>query len=552
MPTPAPLRNLLGQLEAFRWAFLEMFPSIRLTAPVPSTVVVFKDWDAFTKFQPRDASGKRSENVAGYFTETPGMIYMVTVAPGDGADFGRTVIFHEFTHYILHRNLHDMPRWLDEGLSEYYSTLKIETNRIVIGSAPSDRLKVLRRASLLPLERMLSPQGAVRIFQNETDTERFYAQSWALVHYLSLGNHGKRRNALGDYIVALQRGLSIEQAFQSAFACGYDDLERELQLYLHGFAFPALVLNRPAMVTDAIGAPERMTESDAESLQADLLVRAGATFDAERRLAALLARDPSLASARLSLALLRLQQGRGSDALTLLRDLARTDSGNAAAHIYLATVLAESGLAAEALQAAERATVLNGQSPYAWWSLALAASLADRPAQADAAMSTLLQLDPNPAYHQRRAYVAFRLGKDASALRDALAFLQRAGWGHEAAPSMAFLAAMACRRMGEAAEAVPVLEQARAVIERGSWTEKVLDFFQGRLVDDELVRLAKEIGELTEAHIYVGFHDGFAGRREQALAHFRWVRDRGSRNFNEYSLALAELARLEQAGQEPR
>jgi len=541
----AALGIVLAELEAFRWAFVQIFPSVRLSSPVPTMVVTFKDRDSYTKFQPRDAKGNREDAIAGYFTGAAHMNYLVMGAQGDGSDFARAVVFHELAHFILHCNVPDIPIWLDEGLAEYYSTLKVSGNQIVIGTVPVYRLRLLRDVRLLPLEKMLSTQATLRLLRNDRDRDRFYAQAWALVHYLMLGNQAKRQRQLGAYVRALQSGSSIEQAFASAFACTYDELERELRGYVDAYAFPAIAVPVPVSVVAGIGAAQRMAEIEAEALQADLLVLAGAHEDAEKRLSALLRREPALAPARLSLALLRLQQGRRDEAVDGLRLLVKDDSTSCAAHVYLAPALVGAGQFEEAVQVAERATVLNDQLPAAWSALSLAALVADRPSQADAAMSRLLQLDPDPDHLQHRAYDAFRLGKEAGAARDAEAFVRRAGPGHESSPYMAFLAALVHRRLGQGADADRVLEQVRPAVERGSWTEKVLDFFQGRLAGDRLLQQATDDFERTEAHTYVGFHDLFAGRHDQARSHFRWVKQQGAKNYVEYGMAVTELDRME-------
>jgi tetratricopeptide (TPR) repeat protein len=543
------LRGVLEQLESFRTAFLEMFPATDLAAPVPTTVVVFKDMGAFEKYQPRDAKGKRRENVGGYFLQAAERNFVVVPADTGGEDFARATVLHEFTHYIFHQAYPDVPTWLDEGLAEYYSTLKIEKGRTVIGIPPAYRLTTLRGRPLLPLERMLSTQETIKIFRNPNEVAQFYAQAWALVHYVTHGEKRKGQRALGTYLKALRGGASIEQAFRSAFNCSFDELLIELREYLRQFSLPTLIRNTPANEATASVVPQPMMEAEAEALQAELLLHAGALSDAETRLDALLKRDPSSPSGRLSMASLRLAQGRRDDALLLLRELVRENANHFGAQLTLATTLAESDNPAEALQAAEQATRLNARSPAAWWALALAELAASRPG--DAAMGKLLALDPRPQYYEQRAHIAFRLGKDAPALRDAFAFVKHAGWGHESAPYMAFLAALSYRRLGESAEADPLLAHTRTVVIPGSWTENVLDFFQGKLPGDEFLRRAKTDGERTEAHTYIGFHEGFAGRRDEALSHFRWVRDRGDKTFFEYRLAIAELARLESRA-EPR
>ena len=38
------------------------------------------------------------------------------------------------------------------------------------------------------------------------------------------------------------------------------------------------------------------------------------------------------------------------------------------------------------------------------------------------------------------------------------------------------------------------------------------------------------------------------GKKDAAIAHFRWVKEHGNQSFTEYAIAVAELERLEKAG----
>jgi len=83
-----------------------------------------------------------------------------------------------------------------------------------------------------------------------------------------------------------------------------------------------------------------------------------------------------------------------------------------------------------------------------------------------------------------------------------------------------------------------------AVVDPKSWTANVLAFLQEKLDSAQFLARADENGERTEAHTYIGFRDLEAGRTKEALEHFQWVKERGSRNYVEYPLALGELKRL--------
>ena len=83
------------------------------------------------------------------------------------------------------------------------------------------------------------------------------------------------------------------------------------------------------------------------------------------------------------------------------------------------------------------------------------------------------------------------------------------------------------------------------MVAAGTWTAKVLDYMQRKTTAAAFLASATNDGERTEAHTYIGFDDALGGRRDAAIAHFRWVKDKGSRNFVEYPIAAAELKRLE-------
>ena len=539
------LRRAVVELEAFRALLLQLFPTLRLTSPVPTRVVVFKDVASFSRFRPRDARGKLEDWVGGYFTPQPDVNYLVVAGGASGLQL--SIVFHEYTHYVLHRNLPSIPMWLDEGLSDFYSTFQParEKGWSQIGAVPPGRAQVLTNGSLFPLEKVLSTQGALKILQDPSSVPMFYAESWVLVYYLSLGQGGKRQGQIGAYMKALQKGLPFERAFTEAFQCTYDQLESELRTYVNARTLPGLGIRRAS--TEALEAADMqpMLQADADALQADLLSRLGSGDDAEKAANRALALDPEHPQARLALAKVRLGQGRSADAIALLETLVDKPSVGLGAQMALASALIDAGRYEEAVQPAERAVQLNDQAASAWYALSLAFAVLGRDRQADSAMLRYLELEPSPESYHTRAYYLFRLGKDGAAARDAKAFLERAGWGHESAPYVAFLSALAYRRLGQNADADAVLERARPTVTPGSWTEKVLDYMQRRLTADAFLSRARENGEKTEAHTYVGFDLAMAGKRDEAVVHFKWVQKQGSRNYVEYTMAVAELERLE-------
>ena len=101
------------------------------------------------------------------------------------------------------------------------------------------------------------------------------------------------------------------------------------------------------------------------------------------------------------------------------------------------------------------------------------------------------------------------------------------------------------RRLGQVKDADAALAEAASAVDAKSWTARVLAFLQGRLDAKAFADAAKDNGQRTEVHTYTGYADLQAGRVAAAREHFEWVKDHGSRNYVEYPLAVAELARLD-------
>jgi hypothetical protein len=73
---------------------------------------------------------------------------------------------HELVHELMHRALGETPPWLNEGMAQYFSTLRLEDDRAVLGDPSPDATAV--PPSLLPTVSELT--GA--------DRDRFVPTDW--------------------------------------------------------------------------------------------------------------------------------------------------------------------------------------------------------------------------------------------------------------------------------------------------------------------------------------------------------------------------------------
>lgn len=457
------VRDVLVQLEAFHRYLVTDLLELKTTSPVPTVVFIFKDSGAYSKYQPRMADGSRQKTVAAYFLQSADMNHIVLPIKLEQVNPLR-LIFHEYYHFVIQANFPEMPSWMKEGLAEFYSTYEVDpkSGQCNIGRPIDNHIAWLQAEKLLPLEQMIDQAAAAKLLRGN-DRRRaalFYAQSWALVHDLMISQNTRRQPQLKAYLAAVKKGLPAAQAFQTAFGMTYADMQKELKAYADTDLFMMRYSWDPEDLL-ASSTVEPLTETEAEYLPADLLERIGADADAEEALRKILARAPSFAPAKVSLASVMIGERRLSDAIELLRPVADGDPAAFRAHLLLGGAYAEGKLYEDSLREFQKAAAANDKSAAAWLGASRTAVSLGRPAESEAAMKRLQELDANPDWHGIRAHDAFNAGLYELAAGDARAYIGKAGPGQDTSPYMAFVGALALLRLGQTEAAAKLLEEVR-------------------------------------------------------------------------------------------
>lgn len=547
-PTGA-LRSTLVELTRFRDSLAKLFPQAVLTSPVPSYVVVLSDRNAFQKFAPRDSRGKTQENVGGYFTRSADANLIVLPA-SRGSDSLET-IFHEYTHYFVARNVHTaVPMWLNEGLADFYSTFRGDyCGKTLVGSIPAERWGALKSSTFLPLRDIVSPKDLESTWRWDRQIELFYAESWALVHYLIIGRQPSTPSPLNTYLTSLARTGDQDRAFREAFGTDVAGMEREVRAYVR-------VLNLNAMAFDfradtkAASEIRSLSEADVNALEGRVLLEVNAFAEAERKLTQAIKQQPTHAAAQIALARLRLTQDREDEAIAALQRVVAANEADATAQYYLGVALGRAWRHEEALAAFAKAVRLTPRNPPFWTGMNAASLALGRDAQGAAALQNALQYEWSPSYYWNQGIEALRLGRDDVAATSIATYVSL-GADEDRSVYSLFVRAVAAWRAGHSDEAEAALALAEKADSRSEWTRSVLRYLQGRLDEAQFLRAARSAGEQTEAHTYIGFKQSIAGRADDAAGHFRWVSERGARNYLEYELARNELNRLKYRKQPP-
>jgi tetratricopeptide (TPR) repeat protein len=541
------MRKVITHLEQFRQVLSLIFPDSRIATPVPTTVYIFKNHESFNPYKPR-YKGKTREAVAGYFISGADMnVIALTIDTRYSNPY--EVIFHEYEHFVLRNNLDRIPLWLNEGLAEFYSTFDATDDnlKISIGSPPPRHYITLKQTSLLPLKTLLAVDHKSRYYNDGEKAGIFYAESWALVHYLLLGADGKHKDQLSRFINNLNTDLPIEENFRQSFQIDFKTMENELRGYISKFAFPVLIGTFPQQVEFARDIQSSvLTQDQIEYYLGELLLRNNRPDEAEAHLTKSLDLNSRHAASQVALALVRLRQERRGAAEHLLQSAMQADPKNYSAYYLYAEMLATQNRYAEALKFYQQATQLQPNLAYLYAGLGFTYLELGKDEEALEAYKQGVRLDPrNHFFYRSRSYVYLRQARGAQATADALSYLQRQGWREDNSAYMALVAYFGYRQAGRTAMADQLLDEALPKLASADWPYPVVRYLKRELKEADLLALATDNDKLTEAHAYVGLALSLSDQREAAIPHLRWVRENGNKKFVEYPLAVAELARLE-------
>jgi tetratricopeptide (TPR) repeat protein len=533
------LSNARAEIDAFRASVRQLFPRLPIDAPVPMMVVIFRDDDEFTRFKPRDSRGRPMGNVGGYFTTRPDANFIVFASSTES--FNYRTIFHEYTHYLMHRSGQRLPMWLDEGVAEFFSTFtRRYQGKTVLGRASGDSLNALKDRTFIPLRTIVSPSSSEleKMWRSPGWISQFYAESWALTHYLII----KRQTSLSGYLDALSNGRSQDEAFRQGFGVDLETLDRELRDYVRSLLFSAILYD-PVDDTSRPVAASRMREAGVHELLGRLLLDRGAFDEADHEVQAALMLDEADVNARVGLARIRMSQGRTDDAIAILEAISKAAPSSLPAQYYLGVALASAWRHADALAAYDRALAINKMVPATWMGVSASALALSRDSQANAALQQALLVESDPARYRAHALDAFAMGRDLVAGEATRSYLERTSIGEESAQYAAFLGGLAYLRAGKGEEADKILQLAQDAIDPRTWQSEVVQYLRGRTTGEQLLTAARDVSQQTEAHAYIGFRESIAGKDADARQHFSWVIERGSRNYVEYTMVKRELER---------
>lgn len=331
--TDQQLHEVAFRLEQFRAALWRLFPRGHLAASAPVVVTVFPDKSSNRPYMPRFHG--RTVEVAGLFVPGPDVNHVTLNLDDPAAAF--SVVFHEYVHLLVGSIITSPPLWLHEGLAEYYSTFEVtdEGTRVHLGGVPADHVMLLRHQPLLPLRELFAVTHDSPLYNEGSKRSVFYAQSWALMHYLLVGNP-VRTPQLGDFLDRISSGRPVEAAFREAFQMAPDGLSEELRRYLQGNVFKGRAWTfDEAMGLSSPGPSRPVSRADLRAHLADLLMRLGHNDEAMERLLGGSQQVTPSANFLKSLGRVYMREGHFDAAVSTLERAVSLAPSDSYAHYYL-------------------------------------------------------------------------------------------------------------------------------------------------------------------------------------------------------------------------
>jgi tetratricopeptide (TPR) repeat protein len=417
-------REVAREFEQMRAVFSSLYPQLKLDSGIPLLIIAASDEGSAKRLVPQVWKGFKNKPV-GFFhhgwERQFALVRLDEVRRGSQSQIasnGYQVIYHEYTHSLLHSNFRWLPTWLDEGLAEFFASTRFEQKKVYVG-APSVRAALAKGRVLIPTDRLIEISGGARELEDSERVQVFYSQSWGLVHMLMVRPKGQS-NPLQNFVNLLEGGMKQKPAFQQAIG-DLGEIERQLRSYLDLRILQSMVLENPPQIDEETFVSRRLSAGDA---QAEIGAFAAwlREFEAARpRVEDALKRNPDSAVAMETKAFLDFMEGKDADAAREFERAAQLD-GTLYLSEYFKLMLsplanADRGEELNAFRAAlTRILEVNPNFAPAYVELAMSDLRQGIPSVALTRAQKALQLSPSRAgYHTLIAEILHRLGRDEEA-----------------------------------------------------------------------------------------------------------------------------------------
>jgi len=332
-------RKTALQFEQIRTVFRDSLAAASGHPTPIITIFAVKDEKSLSELLPEYWT-KGHAHVSGYFSYRMDQYYIAVNLDAQGDNPFKTV-YHEYYHSLTIPYFPTLPTWLAEGLADFFGNTEISGSNATMGKPDSGLIMELRENKLIPLDILFKVDRHSPYYNEERKTSVFYAESWALTHYLMIGDNQSHRQALFNFAAALGRGESAEEAVTKSFG-DMSQLQSSLSKYVGKSSFAFYQMKAPAELPPSDLSVRPLSDAEMDAYRGGFFAIRGHILEAKPLLEEAAHLDPNLALTYQNLTLAQFFNGEREAALASASKAISLDSKNALTH-YLRAYLSTHG-----------------------------------------------------------------------------------------------------------------------------------------------------------------------------------------------------------------
>ena len=420
-------RRVADQFEQIRFLFSKaLLSSVRLDPGAPILIFAAKNEKSLSQLLPEYWARQGQLHPAGLFVPGPEKNYIALRTDTD-EEYAYHTIYHEYVHLIINLNFHRIPVWLNEGYAEFLGYASVSGNNGKLGQPSGSQLHVLSQNRLIPLEVLFKVDEKSPYYNEANKGTIFYAESWALIHYLMLDPEKQKAKVLAQYFNLVESGVDSLEAAQRAFG-DLSRLRKELESYTARTTYAEFVVKLPDAQETKNDQVRTLSAAEAEARLGDFELYRGQDETARRKLEDAIHLDPNLPAAQESMGYLLFREQKREEAEKYFARAVELDSKSALAYFYHAMLEISQSVgekpSEDAVRSLEKAVALNPELAPGWANLAQLYSLdKDTQVKALAAAQRATALVPgDPQFRYNLALVLARVARydDARKIAESL------------------------------------------------------------------------------------------------------------------------------------
>jgi TonB family protein len=311
----AQARRTAYQFEMIRAVFRTYFGQKQESVEQPVIIIATKDENTLKGLLPEYWVQKGTAHPSGMYlggTDANYIALRLDVGLNQEAYEPFEPVYHEYVHYLTRQLIAYVPLWVVEGLAEFYGNTRIRNKDVYVGAPSTSNLIILHQQQVLPVSTLFEIDATSPYYHEQDKTSIFYAQSWALTHYLVARDWKEHTHRMSEFIHLLATGVGATEAASQTIG-NAKALDEPLRRYIHSFSFTAAKVDPPKIEESGFRVRE-ITDARALAVEADFMAHRGRYAEARRMLEEALKTDPKLDVAYDGLSFVALQQGDAAEA----------------------------------------------------------------------------------------------------------------------------------------------------------------------------------------------------------------------------------------------